>query len=106
MQNLLKKNGCYKGSSMLVSHNEFANRFEVVVEGGLGFLRYKIQGGTMLLLHVEVPPQSQGHGIAADLSRTALELAKERGFKVIPVCSYVAAYIRRHPEYSEMVLSG
>jgi predicted GNAT family acetyltransferase len=85
---------------MGITNNESTSRFEVAVGGGIGFLRYKIETDTILLLHVEVPPAARGYGVAAELSRAALEFAKTRGLRAIPVCSYVAAYVRRHPEYS------
>ena len=84
---------------MEITNNEERQQFEVSVDGGTGFLRYRVDNGSILLLYVEVPHQSQGRGVAAELSRTALEFAKQRGLKVVPVCSYVAAYVRRHPEY-------
>jgi hypothetical protein len=82
---------------MGITNNESSSRFEVAVEGGIGFLRYRIETDTILLLHVEVPPEARGQGVAAGLSRAGLEFAKTRGLKAIPVCSYVAAYMRRHP---------
>ena len=88
---------------MTITNNENQNRLEVAVEGGLGILRYQIARDTMWLLHVQVPPESQGHGVASELTRTALTLAKERGLKVVPVCSFVATYIRRHPEYQPLL---
>jgi uncharacterized protein len=88
---------------MKITNDESLNRLEVSVEGGLGILRYQIARDTMWLLHVQVPPEAQGHGVASQLTRTALELAKERGLKVVPVCSFAATYIRRHPEYSAML---
>ena len=81
---------------MGITNNEASSRFEVAVDGGMGFLRYRIEADTILLLHVEVPPEARGHGVAAELSHAALEFAKARGLKVVPVCSYVAAYIRRN----------
>ena len=88
---------------MGITNNQDLNRFEVSLDEGTGFLRYRIESDTMHLLYVEVPPEARGHGVAAELSRAALEFAKKRGLKVIPVCSYVVAYLRRHPEYSEIV---
>ena len=88
---------------MEITNNQSLNRFEVSRPEGVGFLRYRIDGNTMQLLYVEVPPEARGHGVAADLSHAALEYARERGFKVIPICSYVAAYLRRHPEYAPMM---
>ena len=88
---------------MGITNNQGLSRFEVLLPEGTGFLRYRIDSDTMHLLYVEVPPEARGHGVAGELSHAALEFAKERGLKVIPVCSYVVAYLRRHPEYSEMV---
>ena len=90
---------------MDISNNQGLSRFEVSLPEGIGFLRYRIEPDTMHLLYVEVPREAWGHGIAAELSYAALEFAKARALKVIPVCSYVVAYLRRHPEYSEMVQS-
>ena len=86
---------------MGITNNELSSRFEVSVDGGIGFLRYRIEADSILLLHVEVPPEARGHGVAAELSRAALEFAQERKLKAIPVCSYVAAYVRRHPANNE-----
>lgn len=88
---------------MGITNNHSLSRFEVPVHGGPGFLRYRVEADTIHLLYVEVPPEARGHGVAGELSRAALEFAKERGLKVVPVCSYVVAYIRRHPEYSEII---
>ena len=68
-----------EGIGVMITNNETLNRLEVSVEGGLGVLRYQIQGNTIWLLHVQVPPEAQGHGVASELTRTALALAKERG---------------------------
>jgi predicted GNAT family acetyltransferase len=92
-----------EGIVVKITNNETLNRLEVSVEGGLGVLRYQIARDTMWLLHVQVPPEAQGHGVASELTRTALGLARERGLKVAPVCSFVATYIRRHQEYQPMV---
>ena len=85
---------------MKITNNESLSRLEVPVQGGLATLRYRIEDGSIWLLHVEVPRESEGRGIASELSRFALELAKRRNLKPVPVCSFVAAYLHRHPEFS------
>jgi len=90
-------------SSMTITNNEPLSQFEVAVNGGLAVLRYRLHADSMFLLHVEVPSDSRGRGIAGELSQAALDFAAGRGLKVVPVWSYVAAYIRRHPEYSALV---
>ena len=63
---------------------------------------YRIEGGVMILPHTEVPEALQGQGIAGKLVKTALESARRQGLKVIPSCSYVDVYMRRHPEYDDL----
>ena len=81
-----------------IDNNALASRFEVLVNGGLAVLDYRIAGSTIFLLHVEVPASEQGRGIASRLSKAALEFSRDRGLKVVPRCPFVAAYMRRHPE--------
>ena len=57
-----------------------------------------MRDGTMVIVHTEVPPTLEGRGIAAALVRAAFAYAREHGLKVMPACSYVRAYVRRHPE--------
>ena len=59
------------------------------------------QGDRMLFTHTEVPPADEGKGIASRLMKEALSDARRRGFKIVPVCSFVVAYVRRHPEFAD-----
>jgi predicted GNAT family acetyltransferase len=81
-----------------IENNALACRFEAVVNGRLAVLDYRIEGGTIFLLHVEVPTSEQGQGIASRLSRAALEFSRDSGLKVVARCPFIAAYIGRHPE--------
>lgn len=85
-----------------VIHNEAENRFETWVDSQLSKLDYSIHGSTILMLHVGVYPDHRGQGIAGKITKVGIEYAKEKNLRVIPMCSYVAAYIRRHPEYAEL----
>lgn len=86
-----------------VIRNETASRFEATVDGQLCIADYRLQDGVMVMPHTVVPPALQGRGIAAELVRTALEWARAEGLKVEPVCSYVALYMRRHPETQDLL---
>lgn len=86
-----------------VVHNEAAQRFEALVEGLLCRCDYRMHGDTMMLVHTEVPPQLEGRGIASHLVRAAFEHAKASGWDVLPVCSYVRTWVRRHPEFESLV---
>jgi uncharacterized protein len=86
-----------------ITHDETRGRFECVVDGLRCELDYRLEGARMAIFHTGVPSQIGGRGIAADLTRAALDTARSRGWKVLPLCSYAAAYIRRHPEYSDLL---
>jgi predicted GNAT family acetyltransferase len=83
----------------LITHNAAANRFEAEVPGGTAFLDYRIQGDRCYLLYVETPPAARGHGYAAAVTKAAIEWALEQNLKLVPICPFTDAYLRRHPEY-------
>lgn len=89
--------------SRAVKHNLAQQRFEWVEDGILSVLDYQLQNGVMAITHTGVPEAVGGRGIAADLAKAALDTARERKWGVRPLCSYVAAYIRRHREYEDLV---
>jgi len=87
----------------MVIHNPQQQRFEMALDGKLARLDYQITGNRIALTHTEVPPEFQDRGIAAELAKAALDYAREFGLLVIPSCPYVADYLKRHPEYQEIV---
>lgn len=58
--------------------------------------------GTIIIDHTGVPPEYEGRGIAARLVNRAIADAREQGFKITPLCSYVVAQFRRHPEWADL----
>jgi predicted GNAT family acetyltransferase len=86
-----------------VRDNAAAGRFELEADGGLAVANYRVDGNTMVFTHTETPPRLQGRGIASRLIRGALEAARARGLRVLPLCSFVADYIHRHPEFQDLV---
>jgi len=85
-----------------VTHNEADRRFEAWIEGRLSKLDYIQDGKNFVIAHVGVYPEYRNQGIAAKIVQTALEYAKKKSLRVIPMCSYAAAYIRRNPQYAEL----
>jgi hypothetical protein len=81
-----------------ILHNTAQQRFERTVEGRLCVADYRLSGGVMTMTHTGVPPALEGRGIAASLVAAALAYARAQGYKVNPLCSYVNAYMQRHPE--------
>ncbi len=89
--------------SITVHHHPEHQRFDAVVDGHLALCSYRRQGDTLLLPHTEVPPALQGQGVAAALVAAALAWARHEGLRVRPTCSYVATYMRRHPETGDLL---
>ena len=85
-----------------IIHNEAENRFETWIDNQLSKLDYMQDGNTIVMTHVGVYPEHRGQGIAGKLTQVALEYAKERSFRVIPMCPYIAAYIRRNTRYEDL----
>lgn len=90
------------GTSAII-HDETAHRFETTREGHLCVLDYSLAGDVANFHHTGVPAAVGGRGIAAELVQAGLETARARGWRVQPTCSYVAAYLRRHPEYRDLI---
>ncbi len=79
-------------------------RFEIEQDGHVAYLEYNLAGKVLQLIHSEVPEALRGRGIASELARSALDWARDNGVKVDVICPSVAAYLAKHPEYSDLVL--
>lgn len=86
-----------------VHHHPAASRFEATVEGLLCEASYFLDGRVMVMHHTGVPQALAGRGIAAQLVAAALAHARAQGWQVRPTCSYVAAYMRRHPDTLDLL---
>jgi predicted GNAT family acetyltransferase len=93
-------------TAIAVQHNAAAQRFEAIVDGMLCRADYRLHGDTMMLVHTEVPSQLEGRGIAAALVKAAFQHAADSGMDVLPVCSYVRSWVRRHPEVEPLLAGG
>jgi predicted GNAT family acetyltransferase len=80
-----------------INHDSHAHRFSVQLEGQTGHLDYELDGKVMSITHTRVPREIGGRGVAAELMRSALDLAAAHGWTVNPICTYAVAYMKRHP---------
>ncbi|HEX2129465.1 MAG TPA: GNAT family N-acetyltransferase [Solirubrobacterales bacterium] len=88
-----------------VADNPADGRFEITVDDQLaGFVVYRDQGGTRELVHTEIDPSFEGQGLGGRLAAGVFELLRERGEEIIPVCPFITSYIRKHPEYADVVV--
>jgi predicted GNAT family acetyltransferase len=93
-----------ESSSLAVTHNVSLRRFESQAgDGPLAFLAYTFESDRVTFDHTFVPDELRGRGMAASLVRAALDEARQRGWKILPRCSYVAGFIERNPEFADLV---
>lgn len=85
------------------THNSAAAQFEIPTDAGLALLKYTRRGGTMDLVHTDVPRQLEGQGYGRALAKAALDHARAEGIKVIPSCAFIQAFLKRNPKYSDLV---
>lgn len=86
-----------------IEHDSQTQCFTMPVEGHQCVLEYELDGSVMTITHTRVPDALGGRGLAGIITRHALEFARGRQWQVVPQCSYAAAYIKRHPEYSSLL---
>lgn len=86
-----------------LTDNAALRRFEMVVDRETAFVSYAAEDDQLVLVHTEVPLSLAGRGVGSALARAVLNEAQRRGQRVAPRCEFIAAFIRRHPEYSALV---
>ncbi|MGL6289857.1 MAG: GNAT family N-acetyltransferase [Silanimonas sp.] len=98
-------------AALEIAHREAEACFEARLEGHRGLLRYVHQAGAsgpgvIVIPSVVVDRGIEGRGVAAALTRAALDWARGQGLRVDPFCPYVDAWMRRHPEYEPLRASS
>jgi uncharacterized protein len=88
----------------MIEDNPGLSRFELRVDGELvGWSEYRPAGDSVIVAHTEIDRRREGEGLGSALVRGTLDHIRASGKTVIPTCAFTAAYIRRHPEYIELV---
>jgi predicted GNAT family acetyltransferase len=90
-------------TSVAITHLPSLQRFEVSIAGKHAFLDYLLKRPMLTLVHTEVPAELREQGIAGKLVHAALEFARREGLRVKPDCPFAADYIRKHPEYADLI---
>jgi len=81
-----------------------AGRYEARLDGQLvGFSEYRLRQDRIIFVHTVVLPEFEGRGFGSRLAAGALDDARARGLSVVPRCPFIAAYIRGHPAYADLV---
>lgn len=87
-----------------VRNNEQESQFETTVDGHVAIAAYDLEDPNRIVFtHTEVPEALSGRGIAGHIVKYALDHARSHNLTVVPQCAYVAAYVKRHPEYQDLL---
>lgn len=80
--------------------NERGRGAFLATEGGkpLGEMVISVSGFDLTVYHTEVQPEAEGKGLAKKLLAAMVDYARRQGLRVIPLCPFVHAQFRRHPE--------
>lgn len=93
--------------AIVVTDAPESDQFVATVDGvRAGYIDYSLAGKRLIFRHTEVLPQHEGDGVGSALARFALDDARERGLDVVPICPFVAGWIMRHREYSDLVIEA
>ena len=86
-----------------VVDNQERNRFELEVPGGHAIADYRVEGGTIVMTHTEVPGELRGQGYGEKLARGALDIVRKRSLKVVPRCPFIRKFIEKNPDYQNLL---
>jgi predicted GNAT family acetyltransferase len=81
-------------------------RFELAIGDAIAFIDYRRDGAVLALTHAEVPDALSGQGLGSKLARSTLDLIRARGEKIVPQCSFIAAFVRRNPAYRDLLATS
>ncbi len=87
-------------------NNELSRQFELAVNGQKAKIEYELQKGRMSLLHTEVPPELEGRGVGTAIVEKTLHYMQDNSLKLVPWCSFVKAYVKKHPEWKKLLAQG
>lgn len=85
-----------------ISNNTARHRYELEEEGQVAFADYRLEGNMLYIKHVESPTELRGKGTAGRLMEGIANESRTQGYKIIPICGYAAAWLKRHDEYKDI----
>ena len=86
--------------------NKKAKQYELHIDDLIPRIEYMKASDKIYLTHTEVPHGLEGKGVGGKLVKMVLEDIEQKKLKLVPLCPFVAAYIKRHPEWKRIVTEG
>lgn len=78
-------------------------RYEIVEHGATVYADYRLAGERLYIDYVFSPPVLRGTGASGRLMSALSADAREKGLKITPICGYAAAWLRRSPEFRDLL---
>lgn len=80
------------------------SRYEIRLgDETVGYAAAQRRGGVVTLPHVEIAPKHRGQDLASRLVRGTLDDVRGRGERVVALCPFVVAWLRRNPTYRDLI---
>ncbi|HEY7468279.1 MAG TPA: GNAT family N-acetyltransferase [Acidimicrobiia bacterium] len=93
-----------QASKARVSDDPENHRYVLEIDGDVvGLAVYHVRGGRYIFVHTEIQPGHGGEGLGTLLARAALDDVRTKGARVVPLCPFISAFIRRHPDYEDLI---
>lgn len=87
----------------IVRDNTVSHRFELEIDDEVAKAWYRRQGNVVTFTHTDVPAALSGKGVGSRLAKGALDVVRAAGLKVVAKCPFIAAYLKKHPEYDDLL---
>jgi len=100
----------FRETTLLMSYqfidNKEKKRYEIRLPEHTTLIEYIRTKDKIYLTHTEVPTELEDHGVGTELVKQVLEDIKQKDLEPVPLCPFVAAYIKKYPKYKALVLKG
>lgn len=91
----------------IMTDNKSQSRYEYEVDGSFPHIEYKISAQDVIYLtHTRIPGPLQNKGIGSALVLDALKDIESRGMRLVPLCGFVAGYVKKYPEWKKLLAEG
>ncbi len=92
--------------SLELVNNTEKQQFELEIDGSTAIIEYRQSPVQITLLHTEVPPALEGKGAGTAIVEKTLDYIEKNHLKLVPICPFVVAYLKRHPEWKRVLADG
>jgi len=86
--------------------NDAEKQYQLTIDGYTAFIQFNETPHHITLVHTEVPPELEGKGAGTAIVEKTLEAIEQGGKTLVPLCPFVFAYIKRHPDWKRIVDPG